>query len=54
LSKNKGREKILFCVLEKMRVSISNHDICKKNNLKGLRKWSSKKGLRTSPTKSDN
>jgi hypothetical protein len=50
--KTKAGEKC-FCVLEKMRVTISNHDICKKNNLKGYRKWSSKKGLRTSPTKSE-
>jgi hypothetical protein len=45
--KTKAGEKY-FCVLEKMRVTISNHDICKKNNLKGYSKWSSKKGLRTS------
>jgi hypothetical protein len=43
--KTKAGEEIPFCVLEKMRITISNLDICKKNNLKGFRKDSSRKNV---------
>ena len=41
LSKKKAGKEIPFCVLEKMRITYSNLDICKKNNLKSYRKESS-------------
>jgi len=51
--KTRAGEKIPFCVLQKMRITISDLDICKKNNLKSYRKESSGKGLRTAPAKPD-
>ena len=38
--KTKAGEEIPFCVLEKMRITISNLDICKKNNSESYRKES--------------
>jgi hypothetical protein len=36
--KQRQGKEIPFCVLEKMRITYSNLDICKKNNLKSYRR----------------
>ena len=49
--KTKDRGETPFCVLEKMRITDSNLEICKKNSLKSYRKLSSGKGNRNNTCK---